>query len=62
MLQSTGSQRISHDWATEQQEKIFANDVSDKRLESGIYKGHIQHTTPTTMFKKITEIKIGQKT
>ena len=23
--------------------EIFANDVSDKRLKSRIYKGHIQH-------------------
>ena len=52
VLQSMGSRRIGHDWATEQQEKIFANDVSDKRLESRIYKGHIQHTTHRTMFKK----------
>ena len=43
MLQSMGSQRIRHGWTNEQQEKISANDVSDKRLKSRIYKGHIQH-------------------
>lgn len=32
MLQSTNAKESSHDWATVQQEKIFANDVSDKRL------------------------------
>jgi len=39
--------------------KVFANDISDKGLVSGIYKELIKLSTPK---KQILQLKNGQKT